>query len=268
MYAELGDALIAPLSEHLSRLSPGLACREAAAFLRLIQAGEMDVPPPPELVEALTHLRLPQPAIEKVPAYLFRAIWKECAQRLYQRQAVTPWLREEVIPVVEWFVLAGQDAHTDSNKRRARWVSYVSDHDEWSNKRAEPNGTRSWQALMPRFETGPFVVQELTHETALYAEGAAMHHCVADWVGECLLEDVHVFSIRARRDGSRLATMAVSISNRGVWHIIQLKGPHNAPVSKLIDELAAIFEGWLNEFGPRQHPPQACRMEIPMHLAV
>lgn len=42
-------------------------------------------------------------------------------------------------------------------------LSYVSNHDEWSNKRAEPNGNRPWKALIPRFETGPFLVQELTN---------------------------------------------------------------------------------------------------------
>lgn len=246
MYHELGDALIEPLSSHFSRLDKTLARREVLAFLRLVQSGEMDAPPPRELVEALARLELPQPAIEKLPAYLFRAIWKECTQRLYRQEAVSEWLWDEAIPLVEWFILTAQDSHMDANRRRAGWTSFFNQWETWSQGSARPDGNRSWPHVMPRFESGPFLIQELNHEREVYAEGLAMQHCVANWVSECLTEGVHLFSIRARRSGERLATMAIAPLERSGWKIIQLKGPKNVDVSPLINEIAAIFEGFLN----------------------
>lgn len=258
LYLEIGDALIKPLAPHLSRLDKQLARREAVAFLRLIQAGEMDVPPPWELVEALGLLRLPQPAIEKVPAYLFRALWKECAQRLYQRQPLGDWLRTDAIPLIEWFVLTGQDHSMDANRRKAGWTSFARLREEWACESACADGTRSWPAVMKRFESGPFVITELNHERELHAEGVAMDHCVATWVGECLIEGIHLFSVRARRDGARLATMAIAPSGTG-WEIIELKGPDNSKVSALINEFAAVFQSLLNDFAPRTETSQACQ---------
>lgn len=250
LYLELGDALIQPLSFHLSCLTREYARREAIAFLHLIQAGEMDVPPPRELVEAIGRLQLAQPAIEKLPAYLFRALWKECAQRLYRQEALGDWLQNEAIPIVEWFVRTNQDRHTDANQRRASWNSFSQRWEEWAYGSARPDGTRSWPALMKRFESGPFLFMELHHERDLHAEGVAMEHCVGAWVAECLTEDVHLYSIRTRRGDERLATMAIARSNAG-WEVIQLKGPRNQSVSALINEFVAIFLSGLHAFGPR-----------------
>jgi hypothetical protein len=250
LYVEVGDTLIEPLADGLSRVSLVIARREVAAFLRLVQAGEMDVPPPWQLVEALQQLRLPRPVCEHVPPYLFRALWKECAQRLYARKAVRSWLQQEAIPLVEWFVRSGQDATMDANRRRASWRFFEQCHKSWLYEPAHPHGRRCWPAVLRRFETGPFLVQELSTEAALYAEGEAMMHCVAAWVGDCLGDGTHVFSVRERRTGVRLATLALQADDELGWQIIELKGPRNAAVSTMVQELATMVAGWLAEFAP------------------
>ncbi|KAI5911970.1 PcfJ domain-containing protein [Azoarcus sp. PA01] len=112
----------------------------------------------------------------------------------------------------------------DANRRRASWRTFEQCHENWRYEPARPHGRRRGPAVLRRFETGPFLVHELTTEAALYAEGQAMMHCVASWVGNCLGEGAHVFSVRERRTGARLATLALQADDERGWKIIELKG--------------------------------------------
>ena len=253
LYLETGEDLIAPLVNRLSRLDLDTARREVAAFLRLIQAGEMDVPPPRQMVEALNRLRLPRPVFEKVPPYLFRALWKACAQRVYALKPVQAWLSSDVIPLIEWFVRTRQDDHMDGNRRRATWSFYEEHWSDWLEKPACADGTRRWAPVLPRFETGPFLVQEISTEAGLHDEGVGMSHCVASWVGDCLAKDVHIFSIRDRKSAARLATLALQADDEQGWQLIQIKGRQNAAVPTMIEQLAMLLVTWLDE-----HVPAVC----------
>lgn len=250
LHAEIGDALVAPLADLICRSGRTDARQEVLAFLRLVQAGEMDVPPPRQMVAALSRLQLPRPTLGQIPPYLFRALWKETAQRCYRSEPVDGWLREEALPLIEWFVQTDQDASTDANRRRASWCQFEARWEDWAYSPGQPNGTRSWDAVMRRFETGPFLALELHSERALHEEGVAMKHCVADWVGMCLRDAVHIFSLRERKSLTRLATLAVSPNDTLGWQCVQLKGVRNAAVTGMVAEFAAMLLDQLDRCMP------------------
>lgn len=250
LYCEVGDALVAPLANLLRGVGRTVARQEVLAFLRLVQAGEMDVPPPRQMVAALTRLQLPRPMLERVPAYIFRALWKETAQRCYRCEPVDSWLREEAMPLIEWFVRNRLDEVMDANRQRARWQQFDQHWTDWAYAPGQPGGTRCWAAVMRRFETGPFVALELCDERALHAEGVAMSHCVANWTGKCMREAVHIFSIRERKTNSRLATLAVTPHDALGWQCVQFKGERNASVAGMVAEFAALLLDQLDRCTP------------------
>lgn len=141
----------------------------------------------------------------------------------------------------------GQNAHDDANRRREGWASYVRRHYDWLYGKACQDGTRRWQPVLPLLEYGPFRVRELFDERSLFAEGQAMRHCVADWVGNCLVDGTHVFSIADRRAGGRLATAALAPQGDGRWSVVELKGVSNASVPPAIEEVAMTIVYWLDE---------------------
>jgi hypothetical protein len=240
MYLEIGDTLFEPLQPRMRRRRVHEAGRDGVAFLLLIQAGEMDVPPPRELVAALCRIHLPGQGLEALPAYLFRAAWKECARLAYGRDDIAQWLSNEAIPLFDWFLRTDQASQMDENRKRANWSSYVDRWNQWLDQPAEPDGERHWPALLPRMEYGGLVIAELCHEVQLFAEGEAMSHCVAICVGDCLRSEMHVFSISERRSGARLATLALSRTRDGGWEIDQIKGRCNQSVTPMrgVDEAA------------------------------
>lgn len=121
----------------------------------------------------------------------------------------------------------------DDNRKRAGWAFYADRWAQWLDQPAKPDGTRQWPALLPRMEYSGFVVSELCHEKQLFAEGEAMSHCVASFVGDCLRTEVHVFSIADRRSRARLATLALSRTSAGNWEIDQIKAHCNESVATL-----------------------------------
>jgi hypothetical protein len=247
LYTEIGDELFTPLLALLSGGDRERARVQVTAFLRLIQTGEMDVPPSRQLVCALCRIQLPERGLAELPPHLFRALWKECANRQYRGLPVDDWLDDEAIPLVEWYVRTGQATHDGANRRRDGWTAYVRRHHDWLYGTARPEGSRRWQPVLPLLEYGPFRVRELFDERALFAEGKAMRHCVADWVGDCLVDGTHIFSIADRRTGLRLATVALAPRGDGRWSIIEFKGVSNTSPPAAIEEVAMTIVYWLDE---------------------
>ena len=88
-----------------------------------------------------------------------------------------------------------------------------------------------------------YVSVELLNANDLYEEGQEMHHCVGDYVDDCIAGDSAIFSLRKIENGTfkRLAT--VEISPRS-WELVEANGNCN---SELTHEAFSILKTWLNE---------------------
>ena len=234
MFLEYGDALLRPLGPLIRSRSAERNLRNAISFLRLLQAGEMDVAPHREFVSVLCKVRFPLEGLEALPSNLFRSAWKECARRAYVGEDLISWLNQEVVPVFDWYLtVAAAPDEEGSGRRAVGWSTHLRRWSHWHEEPASPQGSRRWRALLPVLKHGPFVVRELCDEVSLFHEGAAMSHCVGGYVSECLLRYVHVFSITDQRTGARIATLALEPESDGEWGVNDLKGAHNASITRL-----------------------------------
>lgn len=241
LYCDIGDELFEPIGPLLRSTPATQALPNAIAFLQLVQACEMDVPPPRELAEALCRLRLPGMALSALPVYLFRAAWKECARLLYAGTFSPDWLVDEVLPVMNWLLGRNQTRRMDHNQIRANWSSFVRLHNDWLDQPGCADGTRAWAPLVRHMRCGMFTIEELTHERALLREGEAMHHCVANFVGACMRGEQHIFTITDTRTAQRIATLALSAESDGNWAVLDLKGPHNGCVKAMRGLMEAVL---------------------------
>ena len=241
MFLDYGDDLLKPLGPLIRSRSAERNIRNAICFLRLVQAGEMDVAPQRELVATLCKIRLPAEGLEALPSHVFRAAWKECARRSYIGLDIVAWLDEEVVPVFNWY-LTEPDAfdHAEKGRQSAQWVTHRRRWRDWLDAPAAADGKRRWPGLVPGLRLGAFVVRELCDESGLHREAEAMSHCVDGYVGDCLLGVARIFSITDKRTGVRVATLSLEIDTMGNWVIGQVKGKRNADVTALrgIDEVA------------------------------
>jgi len=89
-----------------------------------------------------------------------------------------------------------------------------------------------------------FKTVELTRSSALFDEGVAMQHCVADYDYDCVDGTCSIFSLRKEENGQtvqRMATLEVSLPD---LEIVQAKAKYNAePTSKAIE----LINRWINE---------------------
>lgn len=88
-----------------------------------------------------------------------------------------------------------------------------------------------------------YVTVELLSAEGLYEEGQEMHHCVGEYVDDCIGGDSAIFSLRKIENGTfkRLATVEV---NPKIWELVEANGSCN---SELTHEAFSILKTWLSE---------------------
>lgn len=231
LYLDYGYKMFAPLGFDWA----DLACANELglseiAWLKILQACEMDVLPPPQLVKSVPHWKIPDNQLALVPPLFVRLAWKACIAAQYQTDTMDDFIAKELIPLAQWFFESGTYKTATFADLKTGWASMQRLRREYADTVAHTCGADDWPPIIRRYESGALVMTALSYARQLIAEGAAMQHCVGDYAERCRHEPLRIFSVRNKKTGARVATLSVVEKTAGRWKFDQLKGPLNAEV--------------------------------------
>lgn len=245
-----GETLFSPLEGSLINYRRPLASLEnLSIYLKLLQQCEMDVPPPPALVQAWGAMKYPDGLdlhLMDVPVGLFRASWLECVRRQYRGTGERDLLDMHLPLVVDWFFRTGQHKWLDAQQLRSNWDWFWSRYARWTELCMHNfDHVRDWASLLGKASVvrGVLVV-ELTSAAAIREEGRVMRHCVADCIEACRAGLYRVFSLRVPLTGERLVTLGVTKDEGDdEWWFEDCRGEDNADAeTDLLDVAADVVD--------------------------
>ena len=237
LYLDHGDAMFTPLLANwpvgLTRATCG---KQAIAWLCVLQACEMDVLPPPELVSSVSSWDLPSAQASAIPPLFLRAAWKAVVAAQYMADGVdtNSFIEDDVVPLAQWFFSSGAYKSTGPDRLKAGWDSLKRLRRESVTAQASQLSKADWPPVIQRYASGPYELIGLCHDSELAEEGEAMNHCVGSYGDKCRFEPLRIFSVRRKKCGARVATLSVREKKPGCWDVDQLKGPSNAAVGLLL----------------------------------
>ncbi len=122
------------------------------------------------------------------------------------------FLDEEWAPVVRW---AG-DYSNSSRPAVGHWstLKRLAAQDE-RRLSAKLAGMR-WDSPLPRFESGQLLALAIQTGEDLAEEAIAMRHCADRFAGECARGEIHIYGLKDRLTGERLATLALATGEKTV----------------------------------------------------
>jgi len=248
LYTTYGYAMFVPLGQAWCDLE----CEDVrglneVAWLKILQACEMDVLPPPELVRSIKHWRIPGDLLEVVPPVFVRTAWKAAVAAQYNEDGIDYFVEAELIPLAQWFFITGSYRHIEPGQIKAGWNNLRRLRRESVLAEAKKLGQDDWPPIVRRYQTGAFDMVALSYEEQLAVEGDAMQHCVATYADRCRYEPIRIFSVRTRKTGTRVATLSLIEKKPGDWDIDQIKGPKNAAVEGRVWEDADGLRRALNQ---------------------
>ncbi len=255
LYLDYGDAIFEQLGPPWIRLGKDNKINEAnaLAFLRLLQACEMDVLPPTELLRSMARWEIPDRRLDLIPPAFFRAAWKMCIVGEYTNHAqIEAFVETRIVPVCQWFFATRQHVNPDHKQLKAGWVLLERRYEEFLAARQlnelqlQPSATSPAEWLTPvlQAECDGLLFTALSSESALQAEGDYMAHCIGGYASRCQSSTLRVYSVTHCQTRLRLATLTVVYSRSSQsWQLDDVKGPKNADVS---DELVAAALGLLH----------------------
>lgn len=254
LYADYGYAMFVPLGQRWC----DLACQDVrgdneVAWLKILQACEMDVLPPPQLVQSMAQWRIPGDQLDVVPPLFLRLAWKACVAAQYQAVGLDVFIEEELNPLAQWFFISGAHRTVDPSQLKAGWNCLLRLRREYVGELARKLGADDWPPVMRGYESGAFTMSALSYAHQLVDEGDAMEHCVGEYAERCRFEPLRIFSVRYKKTGQRVATLSLIETAPGVWDFDQLKGPKNADVDLRV---------WQEADGLRQVMNQISRTDI------
>jgi len=243
LYLDYGDALFTPLDEvWIDPASPDASVTNAVSYLKLLQACEMDVPPPLALAKSLPVWEIPDMDLSRVPPLLLRAAWKATAAAEYTGDDLTQFVDRKIVPVARWFFHSGACQTTDGNLLKAGWDSLAKRREAWVVEQRRLD-QREWAMPVRWLEWDAYRFVGLTSKAALAEEGEAMYHCVGDYGDDCRTRPLRIYSVRYRASGRRVATLSVAMDRAGAWDIDQLKGVRNGEVeARVWHAVAALLD--------------------------
>lgn len=240
LYLDYGDVLFLPLARPwIHPDQPFTSGPNALAYLRILQACEMDVLPPPELVASMLLWGLPESRLDLLPPLYFRAAWKAAVANQYEQRSMAEFTRELVL-VSLWFFSTGAYETAESGLLKAGWPALLRRYRVWSLEQAPAALARSssandeWNPYIRRVEWGLYRFEALTNAEQLREEGEAMQHCVGTYHDYCRGGVRRIYSVRERKSGLRVATFSMEYVDYGngtlAWECDQLSGLKNAEV--------------------------------------
>ena len=235
MYLDHGDAMFKPLAAWFAQRSPEEIATEATAWLCVLQACEMNVLPPVELVRSIPLWKLPQDRLSAIPHLFLRAAWKATVATAYE-DSLTPanFVANDVVPFAQWFFGSGAYKTTRPASLKVSWANLDRLRREFIKQQGCALSGADWPPVVHKYASGPYVMLGLSREAELQAEGDAMKHCVGSFGDTCRFEPVRVYSIRLKKTGQRVATLSVRENRPGWWDVDQLKGPSNGDAGALM----------------------------------
>jgi hypothetical protein len=249
LYLDYGDAMFEALGRPwVDADAPFSSGPNAAVFLRLLGACEMDVLPPPALVRSLRDWRIPGERLAEVPPLFLRAAWKACVAADYAGDGSATQLKrfidEEVTPLAQWFFATQQHRKPEANQLKAGWPTLERLHQEWRLQQIVQREARSpapaqWPVFVSAVEWEGLRFVSLASDAALLVEGDAMNHCIGGYGDRCRGGMLRAYSVREGKSGIRVATLTVEEMAPGRWKIDAIKGNYNAPVTNRVEEAAA-----------------------------
>lgn len=258
LFLEYGDVLFEPLGRpwvHPTMVfSSG---RNAVTWLQLLQACEMDVLPPSELVASIADWPLPNQRLTEIPPLYLRAAWKGAVAAQYQGRGLDAFVRDEVLPVSEWLFGNGLHIDPDPALMKAGWSTLFNRAMAIRKvpvAMSAPAETGSvlyeWDPYICRIEWGGYVFIGLTTTAALKEEGKTMQHCVGDYDENCRDGICRIYSVREKKTGLRVATCSLECTADGDdlnWELDQVKGVRNAEVPRQVVVAAdAVLRSYLD----------------------
>jgi hypothetical protein len=122
------------------------------------------------------------------------------------------FLDEEWAPVVRW---AGD--YTNSGRPAVRHWSTLKRLAAQDERRltAKLAGMR-WDSPLPRFESGRLLALAIQTGEDLAEEAIAMRHCADRFASKCASGEMHIYKLRDRLTGERLATLSLATGKKGV----------------------------------------------------
>ena len=236
LYLDYGDAIferLGPVWVSTSKAYSSTA--NAIVFLCLLQACEMDVLPPPSLVESMLHWQIPDQRLSLVPASFFRAAWKHCIATEYAGEPLAALLENMIIPLAQWFFKSGLHINPDPNLMKTGWVGLERRFQEWRSNQGMSIGAPEWVTPVSSVYFGNCHFVVLTSAADLRAEGAAMRHCIGNYAKRCKETTLRAYSVRQRKGDVILATLTVLYDQtRQHWNLDEINGPANAEVEPYI----------------------------------
>jgi hypothetical protein len=257
LYLDYGDAMFEALGRPwVDADAPFSSGPNAAAFLRLLAACEMDVLPPPLLVRSLRQWHIPGERLASVPPLFLRAAWKACVAADYSGDGSAEHLKrfvdDEVVPLAHWFFATLQHQEPEANLLKAGWPTLKRLHQEWRREQTLQREARSpapaqWPVFVPAVDWEGLRFVSLASDAALLTEGDRMNHCIGGYGERCRSGMLRAYSVREGKSGTRVATLTVEEVAPGRWKIDAIKGNYNAPVTKRVEEAAAAVLRSLEE---------------------
>lgn len=243
LYLDYGDAMFDTLGEPWVYTTPGCSGSNAVAFLKLVAACEMDIPPPPLLVRSISRWRIPDSKLETIPPLFLRAAWKGCVAEDYADDGdgtcTAQYIDEKVVPLANWYFGSQSHKEPDANLLKAGWPTLERRHHEWVVQReAHSPAPAEWPVFVRAVEWEGLRFVSLASNAALVAEGAAMNHCIGTYGEHCRIRMLRAYSVREIKSGARVATLTVEEETPGRWKIEAIKGSHNIAVPVRVEQAA------------------------------
>lgn len=237
MYLDHGDALFAPLHSHwLDRHSEANKAVFAAIWLRLLQACEMDVPPPLALSESISRWSLPGQGFGHIPPLFLRAAWKATMAAEYSGHKVERFVEDEIVPLAQWYFGSGIFRAITDGQLKAGWQSL---RDKFRKALLTIHKSdQDWPPFLQRVESSGYVFIALASDAALELEGQAMTHCIGDYGNRCRYNQFRAWSVREIKRNRHVASLTVIETHPGGWMIDNIKGPRNSKVDPRIEQAA------------------------------
>lgn len=231
LYLDYGDALFNPLSSlWLYADQPAGAIHNAVIWLKLLQACEMDVLPPPALVRSLPEWGLPGDQLALLPPLLLRAAWKACVAVEYVGGDCADFIAREIVSVAQRFFACGDYEQVNQQRLKSGWDALKRHYQPPVARQIQSIDT-AFSSPVPRVEWGRYRFDALETVGALADEGGAMMNCIGTY-GERLSQQMLIaYSVRNRKTGTREATMTVAEVEPGRWVIDEIEGPGNTEAS-------------------------------------
>ena len=237
LYLDYGDALFSPLSpQWIFENRPAGAIQNAVVWLKLLQACEMDILPPPLLVRSLTEWGMPDNQLALLPPLFFRAAWKACIAVEYAEKSLSDFIAREIVPVARYFFASGDYQRLNHQRLKSGWDALKRHYATPVPKKSLPAG--EFCSPIPRVEWGRYRFEALESVNALASEGEAMKNCIGSYGPRLAQQMLIAFSVKNRKSGEREATMTVAEVSAGRWQISEIEGPENSDAGTEIEYAA------------------------------